>query len=107
MYPMQVKYTAHALNRRAQRNLSHDDIAFVLRYGRRYHCAGVLHVCLGRRDIPGDRELMRRYGRLEGTTLVLKPTCDGLVLVTAYRNRRSFKHVRAKRKYEWRAGCTP
>ncbi len=100
----QLRYTAHAINRQAQRNLSPDDIDFVLRYGRRYHCAGVMHICLGRRDIPGERELTRRYARLEGTTLVLKATPDGPVLVTAYRNRRSFKQARAKQKFERRAG---
>jgi hypothetical protein len=94
--------TAHALHRQAQRNLSDDDVQFVLRNGRRVHCAGALHVFLGGRDIPADKELARRYARLEGTVLVLAHTADGLALVTAYRNRRGLKAVRAKAKYDRR-----
>ena len=94
--------TAHALNRQAQRNLSADDVRFVLTHGRRIHSAGALHVVLGGRDIPGDKDLARRYGRLEGTVLVRHPSPDGLVLITTYRNRRGFKAVRAKQKYDRR-----
>jgi hypothetical protein len=96
--------TIHALHRQAQRNLSDDDIQFVMKHGRRIHCAGALHVFLGWRDIPSDKELARRYGRLEGTVLVLAQAADELVLVTAYRNRRALKAVRAKTKYDRRIG---
>lgn len=100
----QILYpTVHALHRQAQRNLSDDDIQFVLMYGRRVYCAGALHVFLGGRDIPGDKTVARRYGRLEGTTLVLAHSTGGLALVTAYRNRRGLKAMRAKAKYDRRA----
>ena len=95
--------TVHALNRQAQRNLSDDDVQFVLRYGRRIHSAGALHIFLGGRDIPSTKELAQRYGRLEGTVLVLAQLADELTLVTAYRNRRGLKAVRAKAKFNRRA----
>jgi hypothetical protein len=102
MTRINVCYTAHGSHRQAQRNLSDDDIAFVLRHGRRLHGAGALHVFLGARDIPNDKEAARRYSRLEGTTLILAHAPDSLVLVTVYRNRRGFKAARAKAKYDRR-----
>lgn len=97
-----VQYTFHALNRQAQRNLSDDDIRFVLRYGRRVHNAGALHVFLAWRDIPANKTLAQRYGRLEGTVLVLQNTAGEWTLITAYRNRRGLKAVRTKTKYDRR-----
>ena len=97
-----IRYTAHALNRQAQRNLSPNDIQFVLQHDRRVHNAGALHVFLGGRDIPADRTLARQYGRLEGTMLVLHLSADEAILVTTYRNRRGLKAVRTKTKYDRR-----
>jgi hypothetical protein len=93
--------TGHAVHRQAQRNLSDRDVQFVLEYGRRIYCAGVLHIFLAQRDIPSDKWIQRRYGRLEGTTLVMDTTDeDELVLITAYRNRRALKNIRSKAKYD-------
>lgn len=100
-----MRYTDHAMHRQAQRNLSDRDIAFVMQYGRWIHCAGVVHVFLGQRDIPNDRDIQQQFGRLEGTTLVLNETRDSLVLITAYRNRRGYKQIRSKTKYDRSAAC--
>lgn len=97
-----IRYSAHALNRQAQRNLTFDDVQFVLQHGRQVHSAGALHIFLGGRDIPADRALERRYGRLEGTILVLHLSADEPIIVTTYRNRRGLKAVRAKAKYDRR-----
>lgn len=101
--PVTVHYTAHALSRSAQRNLSADDVAFVVAHGRRVYCAGALHVFLPGRDIPTEKATARRYARLEGTTLVLSAADQELTLITAYRNRRGFKAIRAKMRYDRRA----
>ncbi len=103
-----IHATGHARSRQAQRNLSDKDVQFVLTYGRRVFAAGALHVFLARRDIPTDRTLARRFGHLEGTILVLAPFDEGLVLITAYRNRRGLKAVRSKAKYRrTRSSCPP
>lgn len=96
-----IQYTAHAISRRAQRNLSDADVQFVFEYGRRTHTAGALHIFLAGRDIPADRAVVRRFGHLEGTVLVLTSHGDP-TLITAYRNRRGFKAVRSKAKYDRR-----
>jgi len=98
-----IHYTAHALSRSAQRNLSADDVKFVLTYGRRVYNAGAMHVFLARRDISTEKAIVQRYGHLEGTVLVLNVEAHGLTLITAYRNRRSFKAVRTKAAYDRRA----
>jgi hypothetical protein len=86
-----LRHTHHAVHRRAQRNLTERDVQFVLEHGRRIRCGGVLHVFLGKRDIPDDQETRRQFERLEGTTLVL---------ITTYRNRRALKQIRSKPRYE-------
>ncbi|GAB4118841.1 MAG: hypothetical protein Fur005_27090 [Roseiflexaceae bacterium] len=93
---MTVIPTYHAMVRQAQRNLSADDIEFVLVHGRRFHAAGALHVFLAKRDIPRDADTARRYARLEGTTLVLSSESEEVVLVTAYRNRHAMRGLRSR-----------
>ncbi len=95
-----LAYSHHARSRQAQRNLSDHDVRFVLEHGRRLRCAGVLHVFLGRRDIPTDKSLYRRFAHLEGTTLILDDTHPEIFLITAYRNRQGFKQIRRKSKYD-------
>ncbi len=95
-----IRTTHHALCRQATRNLSHADVEFVWRYGQRIRCAGVLHVFLGRRDIPTDKATYQRFGRLEGTVLVLDDSGAEVVLITAYRNRHALKQIRGKAKYD-------
>ncbi len=93
-------YTGHAVRRQAQRNLSDQDIQFVLEHGRHMRRAGVLHISLGRRDIPSDKVTQKRFSRLEGTTIVVDDTRDETIVITAYRNRNGFKKIRAKAKYD-------
>jgi hypothetical protein len=97
---MTVLYTNHAVHRQAQRNLSDQDVQFVLEHGRHVRCAGALHVFLGRKDIPKSKELRSRFARLEGTTLVMDDTREEPVLITVYRNRRALKQIRLKAKYD-------
>jgi hypothetical protein len=87
----QLRHTYHAIERQARRNLSDDDIAFVLTYGRRERIRGALHVYLGKRDIPADAASNSRIARLEGTTLVMGDTDSGPVFITVYRNRRGLR----------------
>ncbi len=95
-----IRRTNHAENRQALRNLSDEDVLFVFEHGQRIRCAGVVHVFLGKRDIPRDKATYQRFARLEGTVLVLDDTYGEVVLITAYRNRQALKHIRPKTKYD-------
>ncbi len=92
-----IRNTYHAQVRQAQRNVSAADVDFILEYGRRIYSGGVLHIFLGRKDIPGD--VVRNVGHLEGTVLVMDDTYDEPVLITVYRNRKALKTIRSKQKY--------
>jgi hypothetical protein len=95
-----IRHTSHAARRQAQRNLSDQDIQFIWEHGRQIRCAGALHVFLGLRDIPLDKETYQQFAHLEGATLVINHRSDVLTLVTVYRNRRGFKKIRHKLKYD-------
>jgi Domain of unknown function (DUF4258) len=94
--------TKHARRQQARRNLSDADIGFVLTYGQQYFSAGVMHVFLGHRDLPRNRELYQRFARLEGTVLVIYVGHITPVLVTVYRNHNALKNIRKKARYDCR-----
>ena len=92
--------TAHAKLRLAQRNLSIDEINYVLLYGQAWHKAGAVINYLRRKDIPKADRADQRRKRLIGTTVVMvesKPT-----VLTAYRNPRSgLRRIKRKPNYGW------
>lgn len=96
-----IRLTAHAELRLAQRNLSIDEIGYVLLYGQTWHKAGAVIKYLRRKDIPGTDQADQRRQRLIGATVVL--TADGeRVVLTAYRNRRcGLKKIKTKPEYGW------
>ena len=93
--------TRHAIERMSLRDLSQSDLEYVLDHGRSHIAAGVKHVFLGKRDIPTADKSDPRVTRLEGTTILLdSKNCD--VLITVYRNRKAFKAIRRKAKYNYK-----
>lgn len=96
MTKTRVSVSGHARRRKARRNLSDADIDFVLDHGRRIHSAGALHIFLGRRNIPRERELYRRYAHLEGAVLVLRVADGHMILITVYRNRKALRSIRSR-----------
>ncbi|MBX3053589.1 MAG: DUF4258 domain-containing protein [Caldilineaceae bacterium] len=99
MWQETVELSNHAVTRMAQRNLSTEDVEYVLQFGCRVRSGGVLHCFLRYNDIPKtDRKRVRR---LEGTTVLLD-RC-GQNIITVYRNRRGLKGIRQKVKWEIRS----
>jgi hypothetical protein len=98
-----LQTTTHAVVRQAQRNLSAQDIEFVITYGQCLYSGGALHVFLRNRDIPRDKAGYRQFARREGTTLVIKEEGDIAVLITTYRNRHGLKAIRLKDKHDRRS----
>src|SRR4051794_36277274 len=97
-----LRPTFHALTRQARRNLSNEDIEFVIAHGSPLYCAGALHMFLRRRDIPKDKLADDRLTRLEGTILVINIQHATPILITVYRNRNNLKQIRSKAKYDVR-----
>jgi len=91
-----VELSNHAVTRMAQRNLSAEDVEYVIQFGCRVRSGGALHYFLRYNDIPkSDRKRVRR---LEGTTVLMDRS--GQYIITVYRNRRGLKGIRQKVKWE-------
>jgi hypothetical protein len=91
-------FSRHASQRLAQRNLTWEDVHYVVQHGRQHHSGKALFVHLGKRDIPENDLRDSAIQRLEGTILVLDPA-TGAHLTTAYRNRRrGIKDIKRKSK---------
>ena len=91
-----IELSNHAVTRMAQRNLSTEDVEYVIQFGCRVRSGGALHYFLRHDDIPtGDR---KRVQRLEGTTVLMDRS--GQFIITVYRNRRGLKVLRQKVKWE-------
>lgn len=92
---MSFQWTEHSQLQAARRNLTHDEIEYVLFYAQRYHRAGVVIYFLRESDLPvGDRS--RAFStRLVGTAVVMAR--DRRTIITVWRNRRSgLKHILRK-----------
>ncbi len=92
----EMELSNHALMRMAQRNLSAEDVEYVIQFGCLVRSGGALHYFLRHNDIPKvDR---KRVQRLEGTTVLMDRS--GQCIITVYRNRRGLKVLRQKVKWE-------
>jgi hypothetical protein len=99
MYPYTL--SSHARHRSAQRNLSDEDIDFIVQHGQHVHRTGVIFCQLRHKDLPTQIPGNHRYRQLVGTTVVL---CRcGHYIVTLYREAKAFHRDRCKRKYNIQA----
>lgn len=98
------KRSDHSLVRMAQRNLSDEDVAYVLKHGKRWFGLGAMFHFLRRKDIPREDRSKAEITRLEGTALVIN--YDDEELVTVWRNRQSgLPRIKRKPKRRfWRSG---
>jgi hypothetical protein len=90
--------TDHARLRMAQRNVSFDQLSFILEHGQEVHGAGAILITLRRKDIPLELQMEDEFARLEGVTVVLSR--EESVILTIWRNRRQgLRHIRDKPRY--------
>ncbi len=94
---LDITFSEHAIVRSEQRNLSYDEILFVVQYANRIHRAGGLFCQLRNKDMPDNIPGNHPYRRLVGTTVLLCPYCAQQV-ITAYRNKKAFLRDRQKSK---------
>lgn len=89
--------TDHANLRSAQRNMSDDEIEFILKHGNRLRRTGVIFCQLRKVDLPTSLSGNHRMRRLVGSTVVLSK-CATQVL-TMYRDDRAFNRDSRKTKF--------
>ena len=85
-HEMKLQYTDHARQRMAQRGITEQDIAEVIRIGLRIRKAGVIFYFMRRKDCHA----------LHGLTVVQAK--NGTVLTT-YKNKRGLRDIKRKSKY--------
>ena len=91
-----MEESMHAQKRRAQRNISLEDIDIVCRYGRKIRRTGAVFYFLARRDLPNSLMRVDQYRRLVGTTVIVSPEGE---VITVYRNERAIREIQKKVKY--------
>jgi hypothetical protein len=93
-------FSDHSFLRATQRNLSVEEIDYVVCYGQLFHRAGVEFYFLCRKDLPSTDQGNARYQRLVGTAVVLSR--DGRTIITTWRNpRNGLKRIKCKPEYGW------
>jgi hypothetical protein len=94
---LEIILSHHARQRSAQRNLSLDEIVFVVEHGELLRNTGVIFREMRRKDMPSFIPANHPYQRLVGTTIVM---CKcGHYVVTLYRKAEAFHKNRRKTKY--------
>jgi hypothetical protein len=88
-----VGFSDHCRERMAQRNVSEDDVQYIVSRGACEYRTGVLCFTLPRRSIPAEERSL--HSSLESLVVLVH---DGYV-ITVYRNKRPMRHVRRKAKY--------
>lgn len=87
------RFSYHAQLRTAQRSLSCEDVAYILRYGRCYHAAAAVFYLLLGKDIPEDD--CRTMSRLIGTAVVVNK--EHSTIITVWRNQKhAVRNIRRK-----------
>ncbi len=95
--PAGVMLSLHAELRSAHRNVSYEEIAFVVRHGRRERRTGVIFCRMLDQTMPADIPPGHDFRRLVGTTVIL---CEcGQFVVTVKRGQQEFVKDRRKAKY--------
>ena len=90
-----ISMSIHSEERAAQRNLTREEIEYVLQFGKRYHCNGGLAYFLREKDLPPSDHRRTFCTRLIGTSVVLSN--DRLLIITVWRNRKNgLKWLRKK-----------
>jgi hypothetical protein len=90
-------FSDHADLRCVQRNLSEEEVHFIIQHGEMTRRTGVIFFHLRKRDIPPQYTRDQRIGRLIGTTVVVDKECT--LVITVYRNDEARKKDRRKTKY--------
>ena len=94
---MDPDLTQHAYERSVQRNLTYDEICFIVEHGARVRRTGVIYCQMRARCLPPDLPPGHAYRRLVGSTVVLSSSGDRVI--TVYREPAAFKRDRRKAKF--------
>jgi hypothetical protein len=88
------QHTDHSFKRSRQRNISNEDIALVIEYGREYFKQGLIYYVLGEKSIPDTLNLKQKP-----KNIIVIVSGNSNCLVTCYRAKEPYKHIKKKQNY--------
>lgn len=96
---VRVELSRHAEHRRAQSNLSSDDVELVRRYGVLEHRTGVRFYFVGSREVERYHHVEPRLRKLRNIVMIV--SSDDCMVITVYRNCKALKDIRRKSKVRY------
>jgi hypothetical protein len=88
--------TLHARKRGRQRNLSEQELKYVIRYGRKLWRTGICFHFLAAKDIPAADRRSQWANRLVGTSVLVSQETRSVI--TVYRNPKALASIKKKSK---------
>lgn len=94
-YSIEFAMTDHFLHRSCQRNISESMIQIVIEYGSAYFKQGLIFYLLGSNNLPKQ---VLAQDRKRYRNLVVVVSSDDASIITTYRSKNPFKHIKKKSK---------
>jgi hypothetical protein len=100
---LSFKHSQHSFERSNQRNINTHNISEAIEYGIAYFKQGLIFYVLGENNLPNHKR--KRYGNNNNNNnnnnnanLIVVIAGDSNTILTCYRARRPFKHIKKKQK---------
>jgi hypothetical protein len=92
---LNFQFSKHSYQRSQERNISSDRITTAIEYGKEFFKQGLIFYVLGENNLPKG---LSPKERKKYKNLVVVVAGDDNTIVTCYRSKNPFKHVKMKRK---------
>lgn len=91
---MKFEHTEHSFNRSVQRGIDSKKISAAIEYGEDFYKQGMVYYILGEKNIPETLEKERNS--LKNIVVIISG--DSNKVITCYRSKNPFKHIKTKSK---------
>jgi len=92
---LSFNHSQHSFERSNQRNIDAHNIAETIEYGTAYFKQGLIFYVLGENNLPVH--ISKRSGN-KNTNLIVVIAGDSNTIITCYRTKKPFKHIKKKQK---------
>lgn len=91
---MKFEHTEHSFNRSVQRGIDAKKISAAIEYGEDFYKQGMVYYILGEKNIPETLE--KKKNSLKNIVVIISG--DSNKVITCYRSKKPFKHIKTKSK---------
>jgi hypothetical protein len=88
-------HSKHSFRRASKRNISQQNIADVIEHGRAFFKQGMIFYVLGEHQLP-DAKVKKGHDKSQNMVVVIAG--DSNTILTCYRSKNPFKHIKKKQK---------